>query len=383
MKKIKVLQFPIGNARGGITQYALENWKFIDKSRFQFDFATRSKTLDFADELIDQGCKIHYLSCSSEENETQFIKEINQILREEYDVIHLHTSFWKGYLVEKLAMESKCPMVIIHSHSTMADGIDEKQRNEYVSKHNFYKDNLPIEYATDFCACSKLAANWLFGKQIPKQRINILKNAIDVSKYSFSSETRQAYREKLELDGCFVLGHIGRFVYPKNHEMLIEIFRNVYNEMPNARLMLIGEGELKDTISKKVKKYNLEDVVLFMGKRADVPQLLQAMDVFLLPSQFEGLGLVLIEAQVAGLKCLASTNVPKEAQITPNMEYVQDSVSDWVDGILKLTNGYERVKCDELIKKSGYDLREQIKILEKLYMGEDISKYCTNAGAEL
>jgi len=376
VKKIKVLQFPIANARGGITQYSLQNWNLVDKSKFQFDFATRSKQIDFADELIKQGCKIHYLSCSSEEDEEQFIKEIHQILDEGYDVIHLHTSFWKGFLVEKLAMERKVPVVIVHAHSTMVDISDDTIRAESISKHNFYKDMLPLEYATHFCACSRLASEWLFGKQIPRDRIQLLKNAIDLESYSFSSQVRKEYRKKLGLQGCFVLGHIGRFVYTKNHKFLIEIFNEVHQKNSKARLILIGTGELEDRIKSQVKKYGLEDVVLFMGKRNDVPKLLQAMDTLLLPSLFEGLGLVLIEAQAAGLKCLASTEVPKEACITPNLKYVSGSVSEWVECVLEIMEGYERMKTDELIKQSGYDLKQQIKIIEKLYRGEDISQCC-------
>lgn len=379
MDKIKVLQFPIANARGGITQYVLQNWKFIDKSRFQFDFATRSKTLDFADDLIAQGCKIHYLSCSSEENEAQFIMEVHQILDEGYDAIHLHTSFWKGFLVEQLAMERKCSKVVIHSHSTMVDILDEQQRKKSIKKHKFYQSSLPLEYGTDFCACSKLAAQWLFGEQIPRQRIRILKNAIDIPRYSFSPAIRKAYRKKLGLEECFVMGNTGRFVYQKNHEMIIDVFQKVHQKIPNARLMLIGDGELEKDIRQRVKEFGLENVVIFLGRRSDVPQLLQAMDVFLLPSRFEGLGLVLIEAQAAGLKCLASTEVPVEAKITSNLNFVSGSVSDWVKEILQVASGYDRRQLDHLITSSGYDLRQQIKIIEKLYAGEDISGYCPNA----
>ncbi|MNO27502.1 putative glycosyltransferase EpsF [compost metagenome] len=383
MKKIKVLQFPVANARGGITQYALQNWRFIDKNRFQFDFATRSKNLDFADELVAQGCKIHYLSCSSEENETQFIKEIHAILDEGYDVIHLHTSFWKGFLVEKLAIERKCPIVIIHSHSTMVDILDEQQRVNSVQKHEFYRNTLPVEYATHFCACSRLAADWLFGEQIPKERIQILNNAIDVPKYSFSAATREAYREKLGLNGCFVLGHIGRFVYQKNHKMLIEVFREVYQKVPHARLILVGTGELDNNIRQQVKEYGLEDVVLFLGKRSDVPQLMQVMDVFLLPSFFEGLGIVLIEAQAAGLRCIASKKVPIEAKVTPNLHFVSDSISEWVQCTLQAANGYKRTNNSDTISKAGYDLRTQIKVIEKLYAGGNISLDCLSAEKDL
>jgi glycosyltransferase involved in cell wall biosynthesis len=378
MKKIKVLQFPIGNARGGITQYALQNWKLIDKDRFQFDFATRSKTLDFADELIAEGCKIHYLSCSAEENETLFIKEMNSILDEDYDVLHLHTSFWKGYLVEKLAIERKCPKIIIHSHSTMIDTLDEKERKELMENHHYYKNSLPLEYGTDFCACSKEAAQWLFGHQIPKERIHILKNAINVEKYSYSTKVRKTIRKKFGLDGCFVLGHVGRFTYTKNHKLLIDIFREIHQIIPNARLMLVGEGELEGTIRQQVNKFELEDAVLFLGKRTDVHNLFQAMDVFLFPSHFEGLGLVLIEAQTAGLTCLASESVPKEAQVTPLLHFLPDSLSSWVNFVLQTANGYERKKQDLLITEAGYDLKDQIRIIEKLYSGEDISEYCNS-----
>ncbi|MGZ0043302.1 glycosyltransferase [Paenibacillus ottowii] len=383
MKKIKVLQFPIANTRGGITQYALKNWEFIDKDRFQFDFATRSKSLDFADELLAQGCKIHYLSCSSEESESQFIKEVHQILDEDYDVIHLHTSFWKGFLVEQLAIERNCPMVIVHSHSTMIDTLDDHQREKSIEKHNFYRNTFPLEYATHFSACSKLAAEWLFGEQVLRENIQILNNAIDVDKYRFSPEIRDNYRKKLNLEGKFVLGHIGRFVYQKNHVMLIEIFREVYRNNANARLMLIGVGELESNIRQLVKEYGLENEVSFLGKRSDVASLLQAMDIFLLPSHFEGLGIVLIEAQAAGLKCLTSIDVPVEAKITPNLKFLPYNVSEWVSNILQVENGYVRENNNHLIRQAGYDLKKQIRIIEKLYAGKDISEDCRSAADEI
>lgn len=378
-RKLKVLQFPIANAKGGITQYALQNWKLIDKNRFQFDFATRSPKLDFEDELIREGCKIHYLSCSSEENEKQFIKEVHQILDDGYDVVHLHTSYWKGYLVEELALERNVPIIIIHSHSTNVDIFNDQKRKESLEIHEYYKNTLPLEYGTNFLACSKDAADWLFGEQIPREKIFIVNNAIDVSSYSFSSQPRNEYRKLLGIEDCFVLGHIGRFVYQKNHEFLIEIFKAVYDKLPHARLVLVGGGELESDIKEKVEEYGLTHAVLFLGKRNDVPQLLQAMDVFLLPSRFEGLGLVLVEAQASGLKCIASHGVPREAKVTPDLQFLDFSVDEWVNNILQLANGYRREINDDLIKEAGYDLIDQIKVIEKLYEGEDISNDCPSA----
>lgn len=379
MKKIKILHMPVTNSGSGVSQYILQNWTFIDQSRFRFDFATRSNSLDFKDEFAALGSKIHHLSCSSDENEAQFIKEVNQILDEDYDAIHLHTSYWKGFLVEELAIKRNCPRIIVHSHSTMVDIYDEQQRLAAVKRHQYYRDRFHVGLGTDFTGCSAQAANWLFGDQIPDDRIRILHNAINLPKYSFSQTTRDLYREKLELNHHFVLGHVGRFAYQKNHEMLIDVFSEVRKQVPHVKLLLVGTGPLEGKIRQNVEHLGLERDVLFLGKRSDVPQLLQTMDMFLLPSHFEGLGLVLIEAQAAGLQCLASSEIPREAKVTSNLEFLPLSQPLWVNRIMKTVEGYDRINTDELIKQAGYDLKDQINIIEKLYSGEDISKVCPSA----
>ncbi|MHB8129579.1 MAG: glycosyltransferase [Mobilitalea sp.] len=367
MKKVKILQMPIANTCRGVTQYVLENWKFIDKTKFQFDFVTLSKTLDFAEDLISQGCKIHYLSCSSNDNEEQFTIEMKKILEEDYDAIHLHTSYWNGFLVEKLAKEYGCPKIIVHSHSTLVDMSDDRMREKTIKEHNDYKKIFPVDYATHFCACSKQAADWLYGEQIPKNKIKILNNAIDTEQFAFSNDVREDYRTQLGIKDNFVLGHVGKFSYQKNHSILIEIFREVSKRVPKARLMLVGDGPLEEQIYKMAEDYGISDKILFMGIRTDVAQLLQAMDLFLLPSRFEGLGLVLVEAQVAGLKCLASDCIPIESKLTPDITYLPDSIDVWIKEVIKYSNGYKRKNNEELIEKEGYSLRKQIKVLEQLY----------------
>lgn len=370
MKKIKVLQFPIGNARGGITQYALQNWKFINRSRFQFDFATRSKKLDFEDELVKDGCRVHYLSCSSEENEKQFILEVEKILDEGYDVVHLHTSYWKGFLVEQLAMKRNVPIVIIHAHSTMIDTYNNNEREKSLNIHNQLKDKIKITDATHFRACSKLAGEWLFGKNILKNSITVLNNAIEIDRFIFDINVRKKYRKKLGLDNKFVLGHVGRFVYQKNHSFLIEIFNKVYKINNNVKLLLIGDGPLQPTIMKKVNEYGLEKNVMFMGKRDDVNCLLQAMDVFLLPSRFEGLPIVLVESQTSGLKSFASDMITDESIITEDLTLLSNDIDIWVERIAKVMNGYERKNRKKEIIGKGYSLEHQIKRIERLYSGE-------------
>ncbi len=367
MKKIKVLQMPIANSQGGLTQYVLQNWKFIDKEKFQFDFVTLSKTLDFADELIADGCKIHYLSCSSMQNEVQFITEIKKILDEDYDVIHLHTSYWNGILVEKLAKEYGCPKIIVHAHSTMVDIADNTLREKAINEHIKYKISFPLEYATHYVACSKMAADWLFGEHIPRERVQILNNAIDTKRFAYSKEIRESYRKQLNIQNCYVIGHVGRFSYSKNHKMILEIFRGICKVKSNARLMLVGDGPLKADVQNKAEEYGIADKILFLGRREDTAQLMQAMDIFILPSRFEGLGLVLIEAQTAGLKCLANNCLPLESNITSNITYLPDSIDSWIDEIIKYSKGYDRFVNKELIEKAGFSLEQQIKTIEQLY----------------
>lgn len=373
MKKIKILQMPISNTGRGLTKYVLENWRFIDKTRYQFDFVTLSKSLDFEKDLLEQGCKIHYLTCSSMENEKQFTIEMKQILEENYDAIHLHTSYWNGFLVEKLAKEHGCPKIIVHSHSTLVDISDEYLRNRLIAEHNQYKELFSTDYATHFCACSWQAADWLFGDQIPRDQIRILNNAIDVDLYNYNVLTRKKYRDALEIDDCFVMGHVGKFTFQKNHTFLIEVFKKVSSVLPTARLMLIGDGPLEEEIREMAINYELVDKILFLGKRNDVPNLLQAMDVFLLPSRFEGLPLTLIEAQTAGLLCLANDTLSKEADITPNIFFISSLINLWVDKIIKLSESNFRADNINWIESNGFSIKKQIKVLEKLY-GENIRR---------
>lgn len=185
---MKILQFPIAASYGGITHYILDNWKWIDREKFQFDFATMSKELDFADEILSAGSKIHYITCYAEENEKKFIEEVNGILDQGYDVVHLHTKQWKSFLIEKICMERKVPRVIVHAHSTRCDADDTRVREIETEMHYKVKKLFSASYATDFWACSDAAADWLFGGQIPRNKIRIMKNAVEIKKFSFDEK---------------------------------------------------------------------------------------------------------------------------------------------------------------------------------------------------
>lgn len=369
MKKIRVLQFPVANSKGGITQYVLQNWKLINKSRFHFDFATMSKSLDFAGDLEKEECKIHYISCYAEQDQVQFIKEFQYMLQQGYDVVHLHTKQWKSLEIEKICKKVNIPRVIVHAHNTGIDVWDKDQRQYELRMHEQMKSVVGEDVATDFWACSRLAADFLFGGQIPKDKIVIMPNAIELDRFAFNQQIRDEYRKEYGLENCFVIGHAGRFEYQKNHEFLVDVFAFVSKVIDSARLVLLGDGRLLSEAKQKVKEYGLEEKVLFLGYRTDISNWYQVMDVFCLPSRFEGLGIVLVEAQAAGVPCVVSEVIPEEVQVAQEITRLPMDIEQWVQRIMKYTNYFERVNNQSRLSAAGYDIRHQIRVIENYYEG--------------
>lgn len=367
--KFKVLQFPVRNTGGGVTQYARNNWEYIDKSRFLFDFATCDSHLDFEQELASQGCKVHYISCYAEQNMEQFCREFNQILDNGYDAVHLHTSFWKSFIVEQLCREKNVPVIIVHSHNSHIGGLSQNDdREAAIALHNQKKMEFSKDLATHFCACSPQAADWLFGQQIPRNNIQILPNTINTEQFAYQPEVRRRYRKELSIKNKFVIGHVGRFEYQKNHDFLIDVFYSVLQEMPNAVLLSIGVGELYEDSRQKCDRLGISNRVLFLGKRSDVSSLYQAMDCFCLPSRFEGLAIVLIEAQCAGLPTLVSQPCVPQQKITNQLVGLPFSVDAWRNEIINTANQQcERLDYSWQVANAGYAISCQIRQLEKIY----------------
>ena len=369
MRKIRVLQFPFSQ-NNGVTAYATNNWKYLDKERFICDFAVVRKSFSSSWEscLIHSGAGIKKIFSSAEKDRERYIEQVRTMLYGNYDVVHLHTSFWKRLLIEQLAIECKIPKVIVHSHSSGFDlNADDAVRRDAEALHYRLREQFTPDLATDFCACSWAAADWLFGEQIPHDKIRIMKNAIEVEKFLYNKAVRDKYRVAMGLDRSFVIGHVGRFSYQKNHRFLLETFCSAVEKIPNARLMLVGEGPLTDDMRVLASELKIDEKVLFLGQRNDIPQLMQAMDVFCLPSRFEGLPIVLVEAQTAGLKCLTSTAVTGEVCISANLTRIPLNVEDWVQALLTFSKGYERENMFDIITAEGYNIKFQIKKVERLY----------------
>lgn len=368
-KKIKILHFPIRDSNGGVTRFAMNLWKHIDHDKFQFGFATCSKSLYFEQEIIDQGCQVHYISCYAEKNAEEFCRELKEILEQgEYDAIHIQTNWWKSFYAEQVARETGIKVIVIHAANTFVDVNDDEERQKEIMVHEECKRNFEVGLATHFLACSRDAADFLFGSQIPRNKIDIFHYALDIGRFSYDEEKRNRMRNGLNLSGKFVIGNVGRMAYQKNHKFLIDCFYEVQKQDDRAVLLLLGDGYLKDELHSQVDMYRIKEKVIFTGAVDDVEDYLQVMDVFAFPTRFEGLGIVLIEAQAAGLKCITSDNIPRETRLTDNITYLELDKDKWVKEILQYSSGYQRNRTDDQIKNGGYDIAEEIKKLEKIYL---------------
>ena len=374
MKKIRVLQFTIAQSKGGRTQYILNNWKYIDKRVFQFDFVTFSKTLDFEEELIEQGCKVFHLSCYYKDDPTSFIRELDEVFSYGYDVIHIHTSYWEDDVVERRAKANGIRKIIIHSHSTGISKALSKTEVERKTKHHFImRELVDFELATDYCACSREAAEWVFGKRVPEEKIRILNNAIELDKYKFDKVLRDEMRKKLRIDGDeVVIGIIGRLVYTKNQEFIINILPRLSNFI-KTRLLIIGEGSRREEYQQLVDEMKLQDKVSFLGYRDDISQLLQAIDIFCMPSRNEAFGIALVEAQASGVFCIASDQIPIEACMNDGRVKRLPLESElWIEAIYDCCDTGEQWirQANEMALTRDYDIRAQVRKIEELYMGD-------------
>ena len=217
-------------------------------------------------------------------------------------------------------------------------------------------------------ACSRPAAEWLFGKE-NINNVDIIYNGINLSKYYYNSNSRSILREKYNIDNnCILLGHVGRFVYVKNHTFLIDLIDVISKEKNNYKLMLVGDGELKEKIKNNENEKKLSDNVIFVDSNSNVNEYYSAFDLFLFPSKFEGLGIVLIEAQSSGLKCIVSDAIPCEAIVSKNVDVCPLSVDIWIDKILSCeVNEVDRKnqKYDDSIK--AYDIKITSDTITKIY----------------
>lgn len=366
MEKIRILYFIDTMGCGGIQQFALEIMKKINKDKFIVDFLLLDdgKTHPFEEVLKDLGICIYKLKGIWLEAPLDFIKyckALNDFFKEHhnYKVVHMHSSS-KNFMILKVAKKYGIKVRIAHSHNI---GFQSKNKFKIVLG-NIFKYTLK-KYATHYFACSELAGKWLFGIE----NVKIIHNAVNYDKFKFNEDRRQELRKELGLEEKIIIGNVGRFMNQKNHIFLIDIFNEIHKENENTILMLVGEGEKEQKIRTKVEELGLIDSVKFMGFCNNINELMWCMDVFLLPSLYEGLPVVGIEAQCAGLPCFMSKDViTSEVKITENVKFIglDKSAEEWADVILK--SDLSRRNTYQEIKDAGYLIEQTVEELEKFYI---------------
>lgn len=355
--------------RAGITSFIKTYIDNFDRNKIQVDILALDGSEDgIVQHFKDIKCNVFLApSPQSLKGVYAYICFVNRLLKKnKYDIVHSHF-VQVSTAVFIIARIRGVKNLIAHSHNTK---LSDSKIKALVNAMLFYPS---IYMADSWFACSKEAGVALFGQKfINSQKSMIMRNAIDTRKYRYSDYFRNEIRQKYGFEGNVIL-FVGGFRQQKNIPFLIDVFYELKkrNEPSKYKLVLIGDGEEKETICKRIKKMHLEKGVVLFGARNDVHKFMCASDLFVLPSIYEGLGLVLIEAQANGLQCIASDTIPIESKVTENITYVSldESKSVWADTIeSKMLAKYEdRTACSTIVKNKGYEIIEQAKRIERFY----------------
>ena len=367
---IRVLHSVSNMDRAGIETMIMNYYRHIDRSKVQFDFlANKSKPGAYDEEIKSLGGRIFISPGLNPINWFKYKKMVKKLLAEnpEIKVVHSHNGAFS--LQAQLAAKQRgIKNRITHVHGTKIDF------NLKLPLKLLYKTQLK-RVSNNYWGCGTEAIKYYFGeKTILNGNYKVIHNAIDTKKFIFNEEKRFKLRAKYNLDNKFVIGNVARFMKQKNHTFTLDLFKVILQKEPNAVLMLLGDGELLEPMKQKAKELGIERSIMFMGNVDNVNEMYQAMDVFLLPSLFEGLPVVGIEAQASGLKCIFSNTITDEVKVTDNVEFLdlnKDSIEKWANKILSYKE-YERKNMEKEIINAGYSIKEEAKKLQEIYikMGE-------------
>lgn len=358
---IRVLQVVTHMNRGGLETMLMNYYRNIDRNKVQFDFLTHrpeNEKKDYDDEIRGLGGKIYHMPVLNPFSPS-YMKSLDQFFKEhkEYKIVHSHLDCLSAYPL-KAAKKNGVPVRIAHAHTTLVD-TNLKKYIKLFSKKKISK------YATNLFACGQRAGKWMF----EGQPFQIMNNAIDTKKYLFCLETREKIRKEFHIsEDEYVIGHVGNFTLPKNHTFIINLFYEICKKNKKVKLILVGGGNDSSQYKEKAEKLKIADKIIFTGVRNDVPDLMQAFDVFLFPSIYEGLPVTLVEAQAAGLHCIVSDQVTREVAITKLIEFISldEDINTWIDCILKYKNS-TRENMLQKIQRGKYDIVENARWLEEFY----------------
>jgi glycosyltransferase involved in cell wall biosynthesis len=355
--------------RGGLETTLMNIFRNIDREFVIFDFLVLTKNkCAYDDEIRSLGGQIHYIPPRKQgliKNRRALSEFFNE--HKEYKIVHQHASSLSNIEPIIVARREQVPVRIIHSRNT-------RQGGSYFHKYLHLWNRRKIKsYATDYFACSDLAAKWLYGeKQYIEGEYTIINNGIETEKFVFNTDTRNRVRKEFGIYNKLVLANVGRLHPQKNHKFLLEIFKSVHESNPNTVLMLVGDGPLRNEIEDIIEELNLKEHVILTGVRKDIPSLLQAMDIFVMPSYYEGLPGAIVEAQGAGLPCLISDTITNQVQITDLVHFASlNETSDiWREKVFNILSNSKRRDTRIELEKAGYDMSGIARDLQKFYLNK-------------
>ncbi len=361
MKKIKILMV-LGNLNicDGISAYAMNYYNNMDFNLIQMDFAVVKDNIDplYRKQIEAKGGKIYELQTNSLKELLSNRSKIIEIFKNNnYDIIHSHV-INMGYIFIDIAKKYGIKYRIIHSHTELP-----REKNLYRKVRNKILIKLLNNVSNIRFACSDIAGKSLFGNN----KYIIIRNAIDLKKYSFDSVIRKRLRKEYSIDDKFVIGHVGRFCHQKNQEFILNTFEKINKKSNNTVLVLIGDGPDFQKIKEESKIKKLEKNIIFMGSRSDVPKLLNMFDVFILPSNYEGLPIVSVEAQANGLTTFISDKVSFEAKILESTEYLPLDENIWIEKLLNCKIDNKRINDISKFHQSDFNIEKEGKKLQQLY----------------
>lgn len=363
---IRVLHVLGGLNLGGAETMVMNLYRAMDRTQIQFDFIIHLQGKQaYEEEVLSYGGKIYRFPAFTGKNILEERKRWKQFFSEhkEYKILHSHV---RSYASIYLPIAKKSGLTtIIHSHNTSnGKGITS------MAKHIM---QLPLRYQADYLfACSNIAGKWLFGKNVDKKsNYRVFPNAINTQRFNFDREKRLEVRKILNITNKFVVGHVGRMTKQKNHIFLINIFEQIAKDREDAVLLLVGDGELRDSIKSYITAKGLNNKVIMIGNKNNTQDYYQAMDVFVFPSLWEGFGIVVIEAQTTGLPCFVAESVPEEANLDDKLFYkflLCEGEKEWAKAIENMEDNVDRVGRVENACEKGFDIFENALQLEKLYL---------------
>ena len=360
---IRILQVSYSMDLGGAETLIMNLYRNIDRTKVQFDFLLHSdEESAYEKEILTLGGRIYRIPRFLGYNKVSYDKNLGEFLSNhpEHRIIHDHLM---DSASETFRVAKKMGRITI-AHSHIADV---KPSLSELIRSYFRKDLYKL---SDYrFACSEEAGNWLYRR---KADFKVLNNAINTQAFSFSIAERKKIREEFGVsDNSFILGTIGRMVEQKNQSRLLKIFKEILNIQKNAYLLLIGEGALKEKLEDEAKDLKINDRVMFTGSRSDIPSLLSAMDSFVLPSLYEGLGIVLIEAMASGLPCIFTSTIPKEVNVSPSLVHrlsLDTPDSEWAKEILSSKPLERREEGYKIVEKAGFDIKSVSREMESFYI---------------